>query len=220
MRGSKATGSKSRQPLDRDRHPLCGGEPIEEVGERGFHRLQSALVGIAHIDGEGRARRDHVDRIGLEGDAADRRHARSVRAGDVITQISDHPGRREPGVAAHRHRRGSRVVGDALDGDAPPRDALDVLHRADGHALAIEDRALLDMEFDIGVRPQEAKLVRAGIADALEFGAERGAVGCDRGQRVLDPEAAHIGQRAQHVRREAHALFVGEGGDRDSHAPA
>ena len=32
---------------------------------------------------------------------------------------------------------------------------------------------------------------------------------------VLDREAADIDQRAQHVGREAHALFVGEGGDRD-----
>ena len=107
------------------------------------------------------------------------------------------------------------MIGDARDGHALPRDALQVLDRADRHALAIEHRPLLDMQLEIGVRLEEAGRVRARVTDAFELGAEHRAVGPDGRERRLDRKSARMDQRAHHVGRVAHALLVGEGRDRD-----
>jgi hypothetical protein len=105
--------------------------------------------------------------------------------------------------------------GDTLDRDALPRDALEALHGADRDALALEDRPLLDVELHVSPRPQEARLLGAGVPDAGELLAEHRPVGARRRQRLFDREAVRVDQRAHHVGRVAHALLVGEGRDRD-----
>jgi hypothetical protein len=53
----------------------------------------------------------------------------------------------------------------------------------------------------------------AGVADALELGAEHLAVDRDGRQRVVEWETPGVDERAQHVGMEASAFLVGEKGD-------
>ena len=58
-----------------------------------------------------------------------------------------------------------------------PRDALHAFDDADVDPLGLEDRALLDVQFDEAVRRYGRRArQRAGEADAFEFVAESGAV--------------------------------------------
>ena len=98
----------------------------------------------------------------------------------------------------------------AVDGDAAPRNALQILNRADLNALCVQNRALLDVQLDKRVRPDEQRACRSGIADAPELVAEPFAVDADGIQRRVHIQSADVDQRAEHIRREAHALLVGK----------
>lgn len=139
----------------------------------------------------------------------------TVGVGDAgsVSEEADHPRGGDAGILAHRHRRGAGMVGHAVDGYALPGNALQVLDRADGDALALQHRPLFDMQLDIDMRLEEAGLMSAGITDALQLLTQHRAVGADRGQRLFDVPAAGKDQRAHHIRRIAHALLIGEGGD-------
>ncbi len=73
------------------------------------------------------------------------------------------------GVMAERHRRGTGVV--RLPGDAQlcPGDALHAGDDADVDALVLEDRPLLDVELDEGVRHEARARRRSPVADPLEL---------------------------------------------------
>lgn len=81
------------------------------------------------------------------------------------------------------------MVGGAVDGDALPGNALQILDRADRHAFTLQHRPLLDMKFEIGMRLEEAGFAVAGIADAGELLAEHAAIRADGGQHGLGADA-------------------------------
>ncbi len=100
---------------------------------------------------------------------------------DLARQLideQDHLGRRQRGIAPVRHRRRAGVVRLAGQHEFAPPDRLHAGHRADAAAFGVEDRPLLDVQFQIGVRLQEPGLGRADVADAVQFLADRFAVAC------------------------------------------
>ena len=74
------------------------------------------------------------------------------------------------------HGGGASVIGLACDGQLGPRDPLNAGHRSDGHALGLQHRALLDVEFH--ERPGGRAGTRRGapVADAVQFGTQHGAI--------------------------------------------
>ena len=94
-------------------------------------------------------------------------------------------------------------------GDLVPALALAMGDDADIAALVLEDRALLDMQFEIGAHRPAANGFGTLVADALQFTAERQPIRI--GQRkgpvaVVDPGEDAGGQ---HRRGEARAFLVG-----------
>jgi hypothetical protein len=87
---------------------------------------------------------------------------------------------------------------------------LQVFDRADGKAFDVEHRALLDVQLDEGVRIDGAGNGVAAIADARKLIAQHRAVDGLHRQRIVQPHAAGIDERAQHVGREARTLLIGE----------
>ena len=81
-------------------------------------------------------------------------------------------------------------------------------------ALGLQHRTLLDVQLDVRGRRQARAGQRPGVADALQLVAQAGAVDGPQVERLLERHAAHVDERAEHVRREAGALLVGEEGDR------
>ena len=69
------------------------------------------------------------------------------------------------------------------------------------------------MEFDERVGGRTGARVRAPVTDAVEFIAHDSAVDPDDVERLLEAHATHVDEAAEHVRREAGALLVGEEGD-------
>lgn len=92
---------------------------------------------------------------------------------------------------------------------------MQILHRADRQTFALQHRPLFDMQFEIGMRLEEAGLPVAGIADAGEFLPEHAAIGADSRQHRFGIDAAGVDQRAHHVGGIAYTLLIGERGDRD-----
>ena len=101
-----------------------------------------------------------------------------------------------------------------------PRDALHPGDGPDGHALLLEQRALLDVQLDVGVRGRSGHRGVAGPPDALELLAEHGAVDGDDVERVLQRHAAGVHEAAEHVGGEPAALLVGEERNRQRAAGA
>src|SRR3989304_1530561 len=69
------------------------------------------------------------------------------------------------------HRRRPRVVGEAGDRRAVARDGHDPLDDADGHPVAVQGAALLDVQLEVGAEPAVAPRLRdvVGVAaDAAE----------------------------------------------------
>ena len=86
---------------------------------------------------------------------------------------------------------------------------------ADAAAFGVEDRALLDVELEIGVRFDRAGLELARIADAAELVADGKPVVVTDGVGLVERQRAGPDAAAEDVGVEAHALLVGEGDDRD-----
>ena len=101
----------------------------------------------------------------------------------------------------------------AID-DLRPRQPGDALDRADGEPFVLEQRALLDVQLEIRVRPEPAGLRVAGIADAPQLVADGGAVDAADRVGVVERKRAGIDQAAHRIGLEAHALLVGEGDQR------
>jgi hypothetical protein len=128
-------------------------------------------------------------------------HERSDRGGTVT------------GVVPQSHRRRTGVVRLAGDQHLGPRNALQVLDGADGDALEVEHRALLDVKLNVRVRPIQWHRRIAKVADTLQFVLEHLAVDAARGVQLLQRDPADVGERSRHVRVEARTLLVGESAD-------
>ena len=98
-----------------------------------------------------------------------------------------------------------------------PGDPLHSFDDPDRHAFVLEDRPLLDVQLDVGVRRRRrGARERTGVADADELVAEAGAVVGRRDiERLLEGHAPDVDEAAEHVRGETGALLVGEEGDAD-----
>ena len=109
----------------------------------------------------------------------------------------------EPGIAALGHRRRAGVALLAGQRHLQPFQALAVGDDADVDALVLEDRALLDMQFEEGVQLALADRLVALPADALELVAEALAVAVLAvvGPVLLVDAGEHAG--GEHGRREA-----------------
>ena len=86
---------------------------------------------------------------------------------------------------------------------------------ADGHALAVEHRALLDVQLDEAVEIGPSYRLRAGVADAPELVADGLSVDALGGQGLVEREPADIDEASHHVRVEAGAFLIGEESDDD-----
>ena len=78
--------------------------------------------------------------------------------------------------------------------------------RADRDVLGFEHRALLDVQFDEGVRNDPGARVRAGVADAFQLVAQARPVAGDGVERGLDRQSTGVDEAAEHVGREAARL--------------
>ena len=121
------------------------------------------------------------------GEATRRPTVATCRPGSRADGVVD--GHREPRGGQHRvlalvHRRGSGVVGEAVDGHVEPAQADDAGHRADAEARALEQPALLDVELEVAVhaaaRPHGLGQPRDGAAHEADALAERLARARDR----------------------------------------
>ena len=88
-------------------------------------------------------------------------------------------------------------------------------HHADDPVLALEDRALLDVRFEVGVEGASPDGRVAGVADALQRIAERRPVDVALLQQMRERKHAGERARAAHDRNEATAFLVGPYRDTD-----
>ena len=162
-----------------------------------------------------RAAGDDVARVRIDLHVADR----ADRVGLVVHRHLVHQlgdaGHAEAGIAALGHRRRAGVALLAGQRHLQPFQALAVGDDADVDVLVLEDRALLDMQFEEGVQLALADRLVALPADALELVAEALALAVLAvvGPVLLVDAGEHAGR--QHRRRIARALLVGPVGDDD-----
>ena len=112
-------------------------------------------------------------------------------------------------IPAPLHRPGAGMGGLAAEFDQHASAGIAAGDDADLHALAVEDRPLLDMELDIGVEGVRRSLHLTAIADAVELLADRLAIVVTPAERPVERIGAGKAARADHGRREAPALLIG-----------
>ena len=179
------------------------------------HLVQHLLVGRADIDREHRLAGDHVARIGIDLDMADRADRVRLVVHRHLVHEFGHPCHAEAGIAALRHRRRAGMAVLAGQRHLQPPQPLPVGHDADVDPLVLEDRPLLDMQLEEGVDLARPDLFLALPADPFELVAEALAVAVLA--RVGPVEFVHAREhaRGEHRRREARTLLVGPVGDHD-----
>ncbi len=127
-----------------------------------FQRIEHRSFRMPQIDCECHRLRNGVDRSRLEDEAPD---------GKANTLILLHHGFVQPveggrsgdhGIAAKGERRGAGMRGLPRQDDLEPSRPLNPVNDADGNALPIKGRPLLDVEFQIGGN-SNAKRTRFGI---------------------------------------------------------
>ena len=150
---SKRTGSKRASRRVSIATPSFSARLGQEPGQPLLGLLQQALLGVAQVDGELGARRDHVDRLGWS--FTEPTVATWLPPISSASARTKHVTAAAPWPASWRRRIG--VVPAWFDwpviGERLPRNALQVAHRADRDAVGIEHGALLDVQLDEGVRP-------------------------------------------------------------------
>ena len=77
------------------------------------------------------------------------------------------------------------MVGNTLEGNLAPGDALDAFHGADDDALFLEHGPLLDMQLHEGMHLRAGAGCLASVTDAVEVFADRAAVDPHRLQGIL-----------------------------------
>ena len=207
---------ETRETLAFDRHAFALGDFGEEVGKPPFCGLQALFVRVAQVDGQGREARNDVDDVGLEADRAGGRQRGFRRCTDHDFAEKGDDGRRHIArVVAHPGGRGAGMVGDAAHGDLLPGNALQVVDDTDQLTFGFEDRALLNVQFQIFARQDGARFEIARVADARKFVAQPGAVRANQVECDFHGQSAGVDERSRHVRLIAYAFLVGECGDDD-----
>ena len=102
----------------------------------------------------------------------------------------------------------------ARDCDLRPRQPGDALDHADDDAFALQDRPLLDVQFEIRMRREKTGARGADIADAPQFLAHRRAVDAANRVGILERKAADIDQAPHGIGWKARSLLIGEGDKR------
>ena len=167
---------------------------------------------LARPRDRGRDRRADVDR-------ADRRPAALVAR--RLADGEDEPGARHERVAARVHRKAAALHGLAADADAVALDPGGAGDDPDRQPFALEDRALLDVELEVGdgsVEPRPG--ARRGVeVDPVggERVDERDAVAVLDVADAAGLEGAGGEARAEQRAPEARALLVGPVDERDGH---
>src|SRR5207302_8336744 len=143
----------------------------------GPHPLGHLALGVTDVAGELRVLRQDAGLVGPGHEPGDGGLAlgRVVRPADLVDRHGEHR-RADERVAPAVHRRGSGVRGLAVDVDVHAADGVAAGHDADRHRLAIEDRALLDVQLEVGVDGTAADRRLAVVADPLQLVAEALAV--------------------------------------------
>ena len=205
----------ARHPLRLDPQAGLGvREGVEEGGEVTLGGLEVVVLRVAEVDRDLRAVGDDAGQSGRGGDVAHCPAQAPVPAGvDHRAHVDDDLRGGESGVDAQLRGGRARVGRAPVEGDALPGDRLHAGDDAQRHVLAQQHRALLDVALDVGVRRIEQDRRVAREPDALELVAEGQAVGIRERVGVLEADPAGGDGGAQHVRAEAHALLLREGGD-------
>ena len=162
---------------------------------------------------------DDVGEVRIGVDAADGRDLGAARPPRCGARLGDDAGSHDHGIPAQAHRRRTGVGRPPGHRELAPGDALHAGHDPDRHALVLEHGPLLDVQLDERVRERGGRARgRARVADPGELVSEPAAVGRTGVECLLDTEPSDVHERAEHVRWESGALFVGE--ERDLHRPS
>ena len=205
MAGSKSTGWK--RASDRVTTVTCSASARRSTSaaKRLLGGDEHVVVGVAQVDGDRRRRRDDVDEVRAQIDAPDGGDLGATEAtGELAHERGDRRGD-EARVTTQPHRRRAGVGRAPGDRQLRPGDALHALDDTDRHALVLEDRSLLDVQLDVGVRRRRRwARQRPGVADADQLVAEPGTVVGRRDvERLLERHAADVDEAAEHVGGEA-----------------
>ena len=169
-------GLEARQAAAGDAHPFRSGGLVDERLDSPLGLAQQLVVGVSQIDRQLGLPRHDVDQVRAQAQVADRRHLRRTQLlGEPPYEGGDRS-RCVTGIVAHGHGRRTCMVGLALDRQLLPRDPLDALDHADVDTARLEDRALLDVQLDVGVRGGPRTWVGPRVADALQLVADARAV--------------------------------------------
>ena len=191
------------------------GDRLDPFLERGIHRGQRVIVRVPELAGHENLARDDVARVRVGVQHADRRDGeRRFREADRVDEFDD-PRRAEQRVLAARHRRRARMALETSEANFIPALTLTVGDDADVDRLVLEDRALLDVELEIGVHRTPADGLAPHESDPLQFVAKRLALGVDArvGEFLREDAGEHA--RRHHRGGEARALLVGPVHDLD-----
>ena len=201
---------------------LVGGRPLAGLVGLGEHRGELAGVEVALVEQHLRLPRDGGHDARLAGRAAGRADAALVPHADLADRQRGLGGGEE-GVLPQVHRGGAGV------GRAPGEDrdaALDPERPEHGRGrllLALEHRALLDVQLEVRARPLQlrARLVHLGEVDVVagDDVLEPLAVAVLEVADLVDVERPRAGGRAEQAAPEARALLVGPVDEAQPHGP-
>ena len=119
-----------------------------------------------------------------------------------LAHLEDHLGGRDQRVAATLHGRGADLVRLSVHVDVVPVEAEDAFGHADGLALGLEHRALLDVQLVVGMEGPGCAGQGALVADALQLLAEDHAVDVGALPRPVALELARPDPGGHHGGRE------------------
>ena len=175
----------------------------------GIQRRQRVVVRMAQIHGEVRAAGNGVAGVRRHRQFPDRAdRIRRVPPRHVLHRQHQLRGRGQ-GVAAARHRRRAGVGVAPAHLDVVPPQPLRAGDHADGVAVALQNRPLLDVRFEQRADGMRAARLVAEVVDALQLIAHAAPAGIDARPSELLVEQAGEHARGQHRRRETAALFIG-----------
>ena len=173
-----------------------------------LHRIERATIGMPQVDHEEHLARHDIGRVRPVLDPSDGGDTRRMLPADGIHRL-DQPRGAEQCVLAQMHRRRAGVR--VLPGHRHliPAHRLHAGDHADVLAFGLQDRTLLDVQFEERRQRMLAAALRAAITDGVQRRGEGHAIAVLPGLRpvLLQHLRKHPGRH--HRRRKARALFVG-----------